>query len=270
VVGAGRLAAFFLSAWVLEWLCTAHHVSRFDELGQFVLGAIEAGALAVLVWMQYVALEPCVRRRWPQSIVSWSRLLGGGIRDPLVGGHLLIGIAFGVGVASLFLVRGLLIAHYGSFTSSGIVLDSVLDMRRTVGAFIILLLGGAGNSLFFFLELFLLRVLLRRQWLAAATLIFLTAGPYLANDHPVIETSLWAILCGLAIFTLIRFGVLSMAIAPAVTYALTRSPLSTNFSTWYAGSAVFALAAVLALTAYAFHTALASRPLFTASFLERD
>jgi hypothetical protein len=30
------------------------------------------------------------------------------------------------------------------------------------------------------------------------------------------------------------------------------------------------LAAVLALTAYAFHTALAGRPLFKAGFLERD
>ena len=86
----------------------------------------------------------------------------------------------------------------------------------------------------------------------------------------MIEASLWAILSGLAIFTLTRFGVLSMAIAPAVTYTLTRFPLSTNFSTWYAGSAIFALAAVLALTAYAFHTALAGRPVLPSRFLERD
>ena len=32
-------------------------------------------------------------------MIAWSRLLGGGVRDPLVGGHLLIGVAFGVGLA---------------------------------------------------------------------------------------------------------------------------------------------------------------------------
>ena len=34
---------------------------------------------AALVWLMYVALEPHVRKRWPTSLVSWSRVLGGEI-----------------------------------------------------------------------------------------------------------------------------------------------------------------------------------------------
>ena len=44
-----------------------------------------------------MAFEPFVRRRWPGRIISWSRLLAGGFRDPLVGRDILIGAVFGLG-----------------------------------------------------------------------------------------------------------------------------------------------------------------------------
>jgi hypothetical protein len=45
-------------------------------------------------------------------------------------------------------------------------------------------------------------------------------------------------------------------------------PITSDFSAWYAGSAIFTLVCVVALTGYAFHTALGGRPLFKAGFLE--
>ena len=57
-------------------------------------------------WIYYVALEPYVRRRWPQIMIAWSRLLGGGVRDALVGGHVLIGIAMGIGARPMELCGG--------------------------------------------------------------------------------------------------------------------------------------------------------------------
>jgi hypothetical protein len=50
------------------------------------------------MWLLYVALEPYVRRRWPERIIAWSRLLAGGYRDPLVGRDLLIGVVCGGGM----------------------------------------------------------------------------------------------------------------------------------------------------------------------------
>ena len=69
-------------------------------------------------------------------------------------------------------------------------------------------------------------------------------------------------------FMLTRFGVLALIIATSVKEILTRSPLTTDLSTWYAGSTVFPIVCVLALTAYGVYTALAGRPLFKAGFLE--
>ncbi len=268
--GASRLAAFVLGVEMLAWLCSAHHVAALEgELRLFVLGIMWAGFIAGPLWALYVALEPYVRRYWPQSIISWSRLLSGGVRDPLVGGHLLIAVAIGVSVASLNLVRGLLLAQYGSLLII-LRLDSVLDARRMMGVLPWLLGAQTGVALGVFFQLFLFRVLLRRQWLAVAAVILLGAGLNLASDHPAISASFYAILSGIAVFLLIRFGVLSFVIAPVVTDTLIDFPLTTDFSTWYAGSTIFALAVVLALTAYAFHTAVAGRPLFKVGLLERD
>jgi len=46
--------------------------------------------------------------------------------------------------------------------------------------------------------------------------------------------------------------------------------LTTDLSVWYASSTEVVVVLVLALTAYAFHTAVAGRPLFKGGFLEPD
>jgi hypothetical protein len=71
------------------------------------------------------------------------------------------------------------------------------------------------------------------------------------------------------VFVLIRFGVLALIVAFTVA-ALSHFSLTADFSTWYAGSSLFAIAFVLALTAYASYTALAGRALLKAGFLDSD
>ena len=51
----------------------------------------------------YIAIEPIVRRRWPDLLFSWSRLLAGRFRDPLVGRDVLAGIL--VGASMMLLVE---------------------------------------------------------------------------------------------------------------------------------------------------------------------
>ena len=41
------------------------------------------------------SLEPHLRRVWPRTMISWTRLLSGQVRDPLVGRDVLIGMSWG-------------------------------------------------------------------------------------------------------------------------------------------------------------------------------
>lgn len=56
---------------------------------------------AFVIAILYLAIEPYLRRRWPTLLVSWSRLLAGRWRDPLVGRHVLIGAIGAILVAVL-------------------------------------------------------------------------------------------------------------------------------------------------------------------------
>ena len=89
--GAFRLAAFVFAAWAVAWFFGAHHVPDFAEIGLFIMFLAWGFAWSCLLWVLYIALEPYVRRRWPATLVSWSRLLAGGFRDPLVGRDVLAG-----------------------------------------------------------------------------------------------------------------------------------------------------------------------------------
>ena len=75
--GAQKLAGVFLILGMLVWLLCANHVPQlFLELHSFfrVLGFILVPA--AIVWMFYLALEPYVRRIWPETVISWSRASG--------------------------------------------------------------------------------------------------------------------------------------------------------------------------------------------------
>jgi hypothetical protein len=60
-----------------------------------------------------MAFEPYVRRHWPYAIISWSRFLSGRLRDPLVGGHILIGVTYGAVIVVLITTALSLAAVYG-------------------------------------------------------------------------------------------------------------------------------------------------------------
>ena len=89
--GASRLAAFVFAAWAVGWFFGAHHVPNSSELGLFMEFLVWGLGWSCFIWVLYIALEPYVRRRWPATLVSWSRMLAGGFRDPLVGRDVLIG-----------------------------------------------------------------------------------------------------------------------------------------------------------------------------------
>ncbi|HEV8041891.1 MAG TPA: protein kinase [Bryobacteraceae bacterium] len=270
--GAARLAAFTLCLNTLLWLCGASHVPTPHEVDSFFRTLSWALLRAGLVWIIYVAIEPYVRRRWPQIMITWSRLLGGGVRDPLVGGHLLIGGACGIGFAAWFFIVRLHREQSGALMSD-LDLDSLLDARHMTLIVDRTLVDWTIASLFFLLFLFLFRTVFRRLWLAAAASIVVLALYIFSSIG--FGTSLfdWVsipVYAALLVFVLIRFGVLVLIVAFSVSAILHDFPLTADLSTWYAGSSLFAIASVLALTSFGLYTALAGRPLFKAGFLDTD
>jgi serine/threonine-protein kinase len=82
-----RKGALRISVSLLMLIGTARHLgaSYAPDVNQqlFVFMSVLGASLvnAAFIWIGYVALEPHVRRIWPHTIISWSRLLAGQFRD---------------------------------------------------------------------------------------------------------------------------------------------------------------------------------------------
>ncbi len=270
--GAARLAAVVFAAAPVEWLFGAHHVPSLYEVSLLVMLLSSGLFVAVAVWILYIALEPFVRRRWPATLVSWSRLLAGDFRDPLVGRDVLIGC--------LLQTLAVVVARAGGLTAQWLGHLPVQPYRGPEREFLgaraiisalshsmidAILLGL--TTLFF---LFVLRVLLRKGWIAAAVFVLvLSVFEALApTGAPVVFAIRGLIIFSLTVFLLVRFGVLALIASELFGLFLGNFPLTTDASAWYAGIGFAGILLMAAMAFYAFYTSLGGRPMFGAATLE--
>ncbi|MCO6509825.1 MAG: protein kinase [Aridibacter famidurans] len=95
--GAFRLSLFmFLAGLTSELLFADHVLATFGELKVLYFAVSYSLIIAVIVGLLYVALEPLVRRSWPETLISWSRLISGDLRNPMVGRDIVCGGVFGL------------------------------------------------------------------------------------------------------------------------------------------------------------------------------
>src|SRR5262249_45008564 len=138
---------------------------------------------AALLWLAYFALEPYARRLWPEALISWSRLLAGQFRDPMVGRDLLVGC---VGGALGFLLLAQVLPYLAprllglppSVPGPALPPLGWLDAGKWPAQVLEASLASVGVSLFIVFLLFLvLRIAFRRDSLAvAASLAFMITG----------------------------------------------------------------------------------------------
>jgi hypothetical protein len=211
-----------------------------------------------------------VRRRWPQSLISWTRLWSGGLQDPIVGGHILIGCALGVGYALLFDARRIAITASGGGLQFN-ELQTFLGPRLALGFAAKLI---AEDSLLFPFGLlflfFLVRAVVRNIWLAGILVVLMmSAMGALSNPGFFFLDALFGLaIWGFGVAILLRYGVLPMILAMFISELIDSSPLTTDFSVWYANSMFTALAIVLVITLWSFRTSLGGRKIWSGNFLE--
>jgi protein kinase-like protein len=268
--GAFRLAAFVLAASAVAWLFGAHHVPNFGEFGLF-LDFLSWGLFwSCFLWVLYIALEPYVRRRWPATLVSWSRLLAGGFRDPLVGRDALAGCFLAPFTLALGKLVGWLLPLWLGYPPTQ---PSSGPQWQFLGARTIVA-DVAGSLMFapiFWLALlfvlFLLRTLLRKEWAAAVAWVLLF-GIFFPLGSDLVSVVGALIFSSLAVFVMIRFGLLALVVNFMVTSILHSCPLTTQMSSWYGGISLTGIVLMAAITFYAFYTSLGGRPVFGKAVLE--
>ncbi len=265
--GAMRLAAFVFASAMSLWAFITSHVASDSELSLLLLGASLALFLAGVCWLLYVALEPLIRRRWPDSLIGWTRLLSGRLFDPLVGRVLLAGALLGVFSAISRELRELALqALEATPPIPPFPWDLTLRGPRAVASH----LFAPAIAMFFALAtallFFLLRAVLRKEWLAAAVFVLFFAVPSFL-DGGLISGAFALVVAAAVILVFLRFGLLALVFANYFGHCL-QFPLTTDSSAWYAGTSLLVLLVLAALAIYGFRIALAGRPMFGGLRLE--
>lgn len=213
--GTGKIAVvFFIFDLIFQLTTSSLHFANIGAEYFVVTEAIRASLLtAILGGTFYCAIEPFVRRWWSEIFISWSRLLAGDFRDPMVGRDILVGALLGI-------IADLLNSQIGSVVVERVLgIQAVDDYSRGISNALIALVGFSGNvfvyqsirSLFFLAALVVFYFIFRHKKAAIAALFVLLVMGSLS-----LQFQLWwlfgLILLShlLTLVSLVRFGLLAM------------------------------------------------------------
>jgi serine/threonine-protein kinase len=262
-----RLAIMFFVVRMLYWAFASHHNGLADlEFRLITFHLAFSVFLAGFLWLLYVALEPFVRKKWPAWIISWSRLLAGDFRDPLVGRDLLIGSVTGAGLIVVSSLSRIAPNWIGKATPVTLTPGTViLDTHQFFSRLASQLSAGLFLS---FICVFLLLVfvaVLRSEMLSLITLwILISVMGSLITNSSLIMAPFNAVAALLIVFVLHRYGLLALIAAMFVSHLYVFFPITTDFTAWYATDFTIALVICLVLAGFAAYASVGGSKVFSA------
>ncbi|HYI13278.1 MAG TPA: serine/threonine-protein kinase [Thermoanaerobaculia bacterium] len=265
--GAFRVSAAFFLLSATAGVLSLPYASGTSALTRELLDVFGAAAReTLLLFLLYIALEPYMRRRWPELLISWNRLVGGQIRDPLVGRHVLIGIIAGTTHAAA-IVSSSIIAGWMRDRDYGPLGGRFLSIPEAIARIPLGLAGGLQAGFSMTLLLVAMTMLLRKRALAVAA-AFLAYQIFFALalvDTPELLPPF--VIAGAVIsWVVVRYGLLATAANFAAWLMLSFMPYAS--AGWNTAPLVIVVTAVVALAVWAFYTSLGGQSPFSASLLD--
>ena len=254
--GAMRLATAAFLCELAAWALGAHHVpASFEFELIFANGLSNAFLFGGFIWVIYLAVEPYARRNWPHMLISWTRLLGGRFRDPLVGRDLLVGAA---GAALTETVRDLFAALWpGSASPAPLAPFYTASARDAMALAVSLPVASLVWVLGIVLFLAFARRWLRLKWLATLLVTALFSTNFLGFDPPYVASGVVSV--AILVFVATRFGLLAALLTDVLGTALFYFVRSADSSAWYFYPGPIAGIAVLALAVWGYRRAVPAR-----------
>ena len=242
-VGARRISVCTVIVSVMAGIFQAHHVPLIVEEAGFLLSLTGWSLVwGGFNWLMYMGLEPYVRRLWPRTLISWTRLVSGRARDPLVGRDVLIGVLAGISGTGLSIARWEAMQRPVPELLIGPALVSLRSAQQflyVVAFHLIDSVQWAIGALFFLL---VIRAVVRKTWLAALVLALL-ALPLMPGGPPqsAAELTCAAAIVLLGVTIVLRVGLLAFWTSFFVQRLFAVQPVTVDMSAWYFGTSLATL-----------------------------
>ncbi len=262
--GAFRIA--MVTGWLalVGWLGSVHHVASIDEWNLFGNAVADAAFTGLVLWILYLALEPAVRARWPQALVTWNRLLAGRFGDAQLGAHILTGAAIGLALRIVLSSQGW-IKYRNDGVPFGNDLDGSEHVLSWIGANALTLQGALQTGFVVFFTIFGMRQLWKNDYAAAfsTAVMFAVVGNSGLWNHPnpVVEGLLLLTIFAVLALILVRMGLVSSAAAILFINTPDRINLGPGLSGWYTPFGLATVALLVGIAVYAFWRSIGDRTL---------
>ena len=273
--GARLLATAVLLAALGAWGIGGTHVPILNvELNRMFDGLGNGLWAAAVIWVLYIALEPYVRRFWPSTLIAWSRMMSGQLRDPRVGRDILIGCLFAVGIETLERLTILVATAYGYSPQPSVPtrLSDLEGIRQLVAGAGQVMFNSLFNALWVIFGLVILKLIFRRVWVTStvAVVFFL-----LATTSGLSETMPWwvtlpmsAIAISLILRLLLHYGLLAATVFFFVNFTVGLGVLTLDPGRWFFVTSTWTLLFAAAVAAYGFYAARGGEPLLGRRLLD--
>ena len=218
------------------------------------------------VWLLYIALEPWVRRFWPDTLKGWSRLVSGRVSDPRVGRDVMIGLAFGLGlqlVVRLTIPLHDLLGVPGPPPLIGRV-ELLAGPVYALGQLFAFVSTATFNALVIVFLIVGLKVGLKRMPLVViGTILFyvIISVPATMSEGgtPWIGATLAVISIVVLVTVPVRYGLLATNVAFFASYIASAVPWSLDFGSWQAYPTELACLVLVTMAAWSGWTATGGR-----------
>jgi serine/threonine-protein kinase len=265
--GAAVVAGVVIALQMAQWVIIARHSADPSQEQSRFFGALAMSLFqAAIATLIYLAIEPHVRRVWPQMLITWSRLLSGRVRDAMVGRDLLVGSAAGVLLTTLTYAHYLLPALLGTaaFPPANGDLSAVLGPRFALASMLSSMQFSLQNAFLGALGLVLVRLIVHRTWMTfaipTALFSFLAARGQFETGIIWLDLLMGAALVTILLGVIIRFGLFAGAVTFATHFITTNMPLTLDTSRPYFAVGAMAAVIVVATAAAGAAMALGSAP----------
>jgi serine/threonine-protein kinase len=236
--GAFRAASFLFYMLMAAWLLRTHVLPLGQDIQRFFAAFGAALFDAGVLWVTYLGIEPYIRRYAPDSLIGWTRLIGGNWSDPVVGKDVMIGVSSGLAMTVAYAVHNIIPPLFGQPEPMPLTVDpNLLLGTREILAYLLSRIGTAVlGAMLCAVTIVTLLIWLRRRWLAAITGIVLFTPVALngmfAPSTPMLNVAIGAMLVSVLVFTIVRFGLLATVAALATHFVLLRAPTTIHLTTW--------------------------------------
>ena len=269
--GAFRAASVLFWVRVAAWILGARSVGVLaQDITRFFTALSSALFDAALLWLTYLAVEPYVRKFSPDSLIGWTRVIGGRWRDPLVARDVLVGVSAGLAMTLLYGAHNLIPPLFGrpepmplALSDTNVLLGARFVLSRLTTQFGNALLQGMLSVC----GLVAIMIPLERRWathiVASLLYVWVVIQGMFSPGTPVLDLCIGLGIIGIFIGVILYAGLLATVAALATHFMLLRAPLTVEFSSWRSTPGITYVVVIAAIglgAAYLARTASTSSP----------